>query len=304
MIRRPPRSTLFPYTTLFRSPPELRPRLVPRGEVLLPHHARGRRDAVPLHSGGGWEPQDRELRRALARGSGLGHPARPEARRPLWGVRVLEDLWRLPVPRLRDVRRLPRGGSRVRLRSRGPRRSGHRAARDGHVRTAGGVGARVGCGRARAAPGDPVLRPRDGRQGGRGVCARARGRRRHAGALGRGPGEVGRPVPAVAPVTTVERRFRQAAWTYLGYGIVYWVTALYLQLAVFPVRDRPLFWFGVGALIAVGVPPLLYRPRRWFERWVLSRRDLARILAVLVAVRARFVARLPLVGAEAMRLPA
>jgi len=114
---------------------------------------------------------------------------------------------------------------------------------------------------------------------------------------------VGRPVPAVAPVTTVERRFRQAAWTYLGYGIVYWVTALYLQLAVFPVRDRPLFWFGVGALIAVGVPPLLYRPRRWFERWVLSRRDLARILAVLVAVRALFVARLALVGAESMRMP-
>src|SRR5258706_11241634 len=28
MIRRPPRSTLFPYTTLFRSPPD------------LPHHAR------------------------------------------------------------------------------------------------------------------------------------------------------------------------------------------------------------------------------------------------------------------------
>src|SRR2546426_8400839 len=26
MIRRPPRSTLFPYTTLFRSPPGLRPR--------------------------------------------------------------------------------------------------------------------------------------------------------------------------------------------------------------------------------------------------------------------------------------
>lgn len=104
-------------------------------------------------------------------------------------------------------------------------------------------------------------------------------------------------------MTTVERRFRQAAWTYLGYGIVYWVTALYLQLAVFPVRGRPLFWFGVGALIAVGVPPLLYRRRRWFERWVLSRRDLARILAVLVAVRALFVARLALVGAESMRMP-
>ncbi len=114
---------------------------------------------------------------------------------------------------------------------------------------------------------------------------------------------MGRSLPAVGLVTAGESRFRQAAWTYLGYGIVYWFTALYLQLAVFPVRGAPLFWFGAGALIAVGVPWLLYRPRRWFERWVLSRRDLTRILAVLVAVRAVYVARLALVGAESMRMP-
>src|SRR3712207_7902301 len=35
MIRRPPRSTLFPYTTLFRSPP--------RGERLVFAHERGHR---------------------------------------------------------------------------------------------------------------------------------------------------------------------------------------------------------------------------------------------------------------------
>ena len=115
---------------------------------------------------------------------------------------------------------------------------------------------------------------------------------------------MGRSLPAVLPVTAIERRFRQAAWTYLGYGIVYWLTALYLQLAVFPVRGRPLVWFGVGALIAVGVPLLLYRRRRWFERWVLSRRDCTRILAVLVAIRALYVARLALVGAESTRMPA
>ncbi len=97
---------------------------------------------------------------------------------------------------------------------------------------------------------------------------------------------MGRSLPAVGPVTAGESRFRQAAWTYLGYGIVYWFTALYLQLAVFPVRSAPLFWFGAGGLLAVGVPWLLYRPRRWFERWVLSRR-----------------ARLALVGAESMRMP-
>ncbi len=100
-----------------------------------------------------------------------------------------------------------------------------------------------------------------------------------------------------------EARFRQAAWTYLGYGIVYWVTALYLQLTVFPVRGPRVFWFGAGALIAVGVPWLLFRPRQWFERWVLSRRDLTRILALLVALRALFVARLALTGAESMRMP-
>src|SRR3712207_7546218 len=53
MIRRPPRSTLFPYTTLFRSPPHglLRALLRP------PHHRRRRRRALPLlrqgDSGGG-----------------------------------------------------------------------------------------------------------------------------------------------------------------------------------------------------------------------------------------------------------
>jgi hypothetical protein len=114
---------------------------------------------------------------------------------------------------------------------------------------------------------------------------------------------VGRPVPTVGRVSAVEQRFRRAAWTYLGYGIVYWFTALYLQLAVFPVRGRTLFWFGAGAVIAVGVPWLLCRPRGWFERWVLSRRDFARLLALLVAIRAVMVARLALVGAESMRMP-
>src|SRR3989442_13794001 len=37
MIRRPPRSTLFPYTTLFRSP---------RDEVIIPKHSRNVYDAA------------------------------------------------------------------------------------------------------------------------------------------------------------------------------------------------------------------------------------------------------------------
>src|SRR5258705_7034913 len=57
MIRRPPRSTLFPYTTLFRSPVDVGPKLelpeLPRLPVLL--HSRvkdGRpRDALAALSG-------------------------------------------------------------------------------------------------------------------------------------------------------------------------------------------------------------------------------------------------------------
>ncbi len=104
-------------------------------------------------------------------------------------------------------------------------------------------------------------------------------------------------------MTARDDRYRQAAFTYLAYGVVYWVTALYLQLRVFPVRSELLVWFVVGALIAVGVPWLLIRPRPGFERWILSRRDLTRILAVLVALRALFVARLALLGPESMRMP-
>src|SRR3712207_7425377 len=46
MIRRPPRSTLFPYTTLFRSVPEHQPAAV----SVRPHH-RCRRDEAGPHVG-------------------------------------------------------------------------------------------------------------------------------------------------------------------------------------------------------------------------------------------------------------
>src|SRR3712207_7004216 len=47
MIRRPPRSTLFPYTTLFRSPQEQPARLV---DLADPHRgAEGRRPLVERH---------------------------------------------------------------------------------------------------------------------------------------------------------------------------------------------------------------------------------------------------------------
>src|SRR2546430_10032708 len=55
MIRRPPRSTLFPYTTLFRSPADrARGRCGPEGECRPPPLSRGRRLGLgPGERGGG-----------------------------------------------------------------------------------------------------------------------------------------------------------------------------------------------------------------------------------------------------------
>src|SRR2546430_7449023 len=49
MIRRPPRSTLFPYTTLFRSLRDLVPRHGALPEVGLIRHVAGQRRVVPEH---------------------------------------------------------------------------------------------------------------------------------------------------------------------------------------------------------------------------------------------------------------
>src|SRR6266540_3032790 len=79
MIRRPPRSTLFPYTTLFRSRRDPLPRL--RSRPPAPARARqGRQDSPHADPDGGAPPGDR---RALAlarpgRASALPAEARPE----------------------------------------------------------------------------------------------------------------------------------------------------------------------------------------------------------------------------------
>ena len=97
--------------------------------------------------------------------------------------------------------------------------------------------------------------------------------------------------------------YRQAAWTYFGYGLVYLAVAVYLQLEVFAVRGPALLWFGVGAVLTVGIPWVLFRPRSWFERWVLSRRDFARIIAALVFVRTLALVRIALEGPHPGRMP-
>src|SRR2546426_7387296 len=59
MIRRPPRSTLFPYTTLFRSPPSLELRRVGRNVAVS---ARALLLWSTLVIGGGHVPRDRQNR--------------------------------------------------------------------------------------------------------------------------------------------------------------------------------------------------------------------------------------------------
>src|SRR5205823_13051631 len=50
MIRRPPRSTLFPYTTLFRSNPSLSRRLITGDRVMLAHVYLKKGCIVPKHA--------------------------------------------------------------------------------------------------------------------------------------------------------------------------------------------------------------------------------------------------------------
>jgi hypothetical protein len=50
----------------------------------------------------------------------------------------------------------------------------------------------------------------------------------------------------------------------------------------------------LGAAFVVVIPFLLRRQRAWFERWILSRRDFARLLAAFMAFRAFQVGRIAL----------
>ena len=91
-------------------------------------------------------------------------------------------------------------------------------------------------------------------------------------------------------------RFSLAARAYLIYGIVYWLGGVYLALHGVGVRGAGLLgagvaWIALGLVLVVGVPYVLRRRRRWFERWILSRRDFARIVTPFMAVRALAVLR-------------
>ena len=88
-------------------------------------------------------------------------------------------------------------------------------------------------------------------------------------------------------------RFRAAAGAYLLYGAVYYVGGLYLVSQGVGVmggssggRGGLLFWAITGLVPFLGIPWLLHSRRPGFERWVLSRRDFARLVTVLLAFRA------------------
>jgi hypothetical protein len=90
-------------------------------------------------------------------------------------------------------------------------------------------------------------------------------------------------------------RYRLAARAYLLYGVIYWLGGVYLAMQGVGVRgDRVMqagvAWIILGLAFVVGIPYLLARPRVWFERWILTRRDFARILTVFMIVRAWHVA--------------
>jgi hypothetical protein len=94
-------------------------------------------------------------------------------------------------------------------------------------------------------------------------------------------------------------RFRLAARAYLVYGVVYWLGGFYLATQGVGVRggrvmQAGVVWIVLGLVLVVVIPYLLAARRAWFERWILSRRDFARVLAAFMALRAWHVAKVAL----------
>ena len=103
-------------------------------------------------------------------------------------------------------------------------------------------------------------------------------------------------------------RFRAAARAYFAYAVVYWIGGIYLvwQGVGIPGSVTPAkragylaFWALAGLVPMFVIPYLLRRPRAWFERWILSRRDFARILSLFMAWRALELLRVALRSATA-----
>jgi hypothetical protein len=98
----------------------------------------------------------------------------------------------------------------------------------------------------------------------------------------------------VSDVSGLDRRFRDAARGYLVYGVCYYVGGLYLLWhgvgVMGAMEGRRLttlgFWAIAGLVPMLLIPYLIARRRDWFERWIVSRRDFTRIVALFLAFRA------------------
>jgi hypothetical protein len=99
-----------------------------------------------------------------------------------------------------------------------------------------------------------------------------------------------------------DAQYRLAARAYFAYGLAYYVGGLFLVWQGVGVmgamegrRASTLaFWALAGLVPLLGVPYLLSARRGWFERWVLTRRDFARLVAIFLAFRAWKVAQVVL----------
>ena len=96
-------------------------------------------------------------------------------------------------------------------------------------------------------------------------------------------------------MSPVADRYRTAARAYFAYAVVYWIGGIYLVLHGIGIAGEVTatkraayvaFWGIVGLVPMLLIPYLLRRPRMWFERWILRRRDFARLLALVMAWRA------------------
>jgi hypothetical protein len=96
-------------------------------------------------------------------------------------------------------------------------------------------------------------------------------------------------------VSVADDRFQTAARGYFVYGVVYWLGGAWLWLHDVG-RDSllSLVWIVLGAVLVVLIPYLLRRRRVGFERWVLSRRDFARLVALFMFFRVLAVLRVVL----------
>ena len=90
-------------------------------------------------------------------------------------------------------------------------------------------------------------------------------------------------------------RFRTAARAYFVYGVVYALGGVWLVLQGVGIPGSVsggrragyvAFWVVVSVTMLLLLPFLLRRRRAWFERWLLSRRDFARLLSLFMAWRA------------------